>query len=370
MVTVGFFKSNSCRLTSLAKNLFVSLNPKPYSGILFASDGSNWVLDWEIRELSNIARGLGIPVRFSGELPFSLPRQAIFFSSKYILMNPKRYLSGSARIAFPYFHGDPRSGNKVFIECMNNLKKYHSRISCVQVSHAQGREMVLETGIDPSKVFLIPIGINRDYFPRQTPESRHAMREKYDVPHDAVVVGSFQKDGEGWGEGNDPKMIKGPDIFLKTVEILGAKVKNLCVLLSGPSRGYVKQGLERLKIPYRHHYLDDYPRIGELFQCLDLYIIASREEGGPKAVLESMCADVPLITTRVGQAVDLVRHRENGWMVDVEDAEGLAFWAEAALTDREGLRKVLDEGQRTAEKETYGAQAERWRQFFSRLVDV
>jgi glycosyltransferase involved in cell wall biosynthesis len=252
---------------------------------------------------------------------------------------------------------------------MDNLKRHHSKIHRIQVSQSQGRAMVLTTGIDPSKVFMIPIGINRGYFPRQTPESKRAMREKYDVPQSATVIGSFQKDGEGWGEGNEAKLIKGPDVFLKALEILKTKVKNLFVLLSGPSRGYIKQGLDRLKIPYRHQYLDDYPRIGELFQCLDLYIISSREEGGPKAVLESMSAGIPLVTTRVGQAVDLVRHEKNGWMVDTEDFEGLAFWAEKALTDGEGLQKILEEGQRTAEAESYVAQTERWGCFFQGFVD-
>ena len=34
-----------------------------------------------------------------------------------------------------------------------------------------------------------------------------------------------------------------------------------------------------------------------------------------------MATEVPLVTTRVGQALDLVRHGENGWIVDVEDVE-------------------------------------------------
>jgi len=357
------------RLASMIKNIPFSFLSKPYSSILLVSDGVNWSLDWDIRALAHISQGLGIPVRFSDNLPFSLPRQSIFYASKYILLNPKRYLFGSARVAFPYFHGDPESGDQIFVNCINNLKQHHSKISRVQVSNTQGKEMVLTTGIDSSKVFMIPIGINRDYFPSQTTESKQAMREKYDIPQSAVVIGSFQKDGLGWGEGNEPKLIKGPDFFLKALEILKTKVKNLFVLLSGPSRGYIKQGLDRLKIPYRHQYLDDYPRIGELFQCLDLYIISSREEGGPKAVLESMSAGIPLITTRVGQAVDLVRHEKNGWMVDTGDFEGLAFWAEKALTDGEGLQKILEEGQRTAETESYVNQVERWKYFFQGFVE-
>ena len=39
-----------------------------------------------------------------------------------------------------------------------------------------------------------------------------------------------------------------------------------------------------------------------------------------------MATRVPLVTTRVGQAADLVRHGENGWMVEPEDVDGLVEW--------------------------------------------
>ena len=110
-----------------------------------------------------------------------------------------------------------------------------------------------------------------------------------------MVIGSFQKDGKGWGEGNEPKLIKGPD-----------------VLLTGPARGYVKTGLESLKIPCKHLYLQDYREIGKYYQALDAYLVTSREEGGPKGVLESMASGIPLISTRVGQAQDLVKQGING----------------------------------------------------------
>ena len=103
------------RLASTIRSLPFSIISKPYSSILFVSDGANWVLDWEIKELVRIALGLSIPARVSSNLPFSLPRQSIFYASKYILLNPRRYLFGSARVAFPYFHGDPESGNRIFI---------------------------------------------------------------------------------------------------------------------------------------------------------------------------------------------------------------------------------------------------------------
>ena len=357
-------------MKALLQNLHYSLRKKAYTDVLFVSDGANWVLNWEILEVAKLARRFGVRTRLSGSIPVCLPRQAIFFASKYILRYPRRYLSAFTHVAFPYFHGYPDSGEPVAIECYNNLKRFHSKISRVQVSHSRMHDLILSTGIDPSKVFRIPIGINMAFFKRQTPESRNVMRNKYGIPQQAVVIGSFQKDGNGWGQGTTPKLIKGPDVFLKAVKIIRESIPEIFVFLSGPARGYVKKGLERLKIPYKHIYLNDYPEIGELYQCLDLYIVASREEGGPKAVLESMASGIPLVTTRVGQAMDMVKHGENGWVVDVDDAEGLAYRAGKALSDTVDMQRVLANALRTAQANTYEAQMGLWKEFFRGFVQT
>ena len=184
------------------------------------------------------------------------------------------------------------------------------------------------------------------------------------------ILGSFQKDGEGWGEGLEPKLVKGPDTFLEMVRILKGSVPELFVLLSGPARGYVKKGLGELKIPYKHVYLENYPEISQLYQCLDLYIIASRQEGGPKAILESMACRVPLVTTRVGQAMDLVKHEENGLMVEPEDSEALAFYAVKVLSDSTLRNCMTEKASITAGGNTYLAHVPLWKKFFTGFVDT
>jgi glycosyltransferase involved in cell wall biosynthesis len=122
-------------------------------------------------------------------------------------------------------------------------------------------------------------------------------------------------------------------------------------------------------VPYKHLYLSSYPEVGRLFQALDVYIVTSRQEGGPKAVLEAMASGVPLVTTRVGQAMDLVQHEGNGWMVDSEDVEGLAHWAEKAVRQRETTAGVLLQGRHTAEANSYESQFPLWRKFMEGFVN-
>jgi glycosyltransferase involved in cell wall biosynthesis len=340
---------------------------RPYSRLMLADDSPIWVLAWEMRELATLARRMG--VKLAGpEWADLAPRQVLFFASHFSLLLGESW-PRDHRVGTTYYHGKPGTGVPEFDASYESLRRNHSLIQRIQVSHTEMRDVVLGSGIAPEKVFLIPIGINLSFFPVQTLESRRQARARLGIPESAVVVGSFQKDGVGWGEGLEPKLIKGPDIFLKAVELLRTRVPELFVLLSGPARGYVKTGLESLGVPYRHLYLDSYPEVGQLFQALDVYIVSARQEGGPKAVLESMASGVPLVTTRVGQAMDLVRHNENGWMVESEDYEGLAYWAEQAVSRPDGLAAVLANGLLTAQANTYDSQFPQWLDFMQGFVN-
>jgi glycosyltransferase involved in cell wall biosynthesis len=104
-----------------------------------------------------------------------------------------------------------------------------------------------------------------------------------------------------------------------------------------------------------------------LFHALDAYIVASREEGGPKSILESMASGVPIISTRVGQAAALIRHGENGWLADVGDAAGLAHFTQRSLASDwlPGYRRAA---RQTAEANDYLMQTPQWLAFFDGLL--
>ncbi len=355
----------------IGKNIIkaASWNWKPYSRLILYGDDAGWVLDWEMRELRNISEQLGI--RLAAPLwKHAAQPQSIFFSNHFVLAKDDWLNLLPHRIGFSYFHGKPNTGDDLFDRFYKSLSIHHEKISRIQVSHSEMVDVAVATGIEPSKVFLIPIGINTDFFPFRTPEQKHTAREKLGIPHSAFVVGSFQKDGVGWGDGMEPKLIKGPDVFVETMKRLKNDIPELLVMLSGPARGYVKKGLEEAGIPYVHRYLRSYPDIAKLFQTLDLYVVASRQEGGPKAILESMATGVPLVTTRVGQAMDLVKHGENAYMTDVEDVDALASYSLKVYRSTEtDLQPMLVAGRKTAEANSYKSQIPMWAQFMKGFVE-
>jgi len=337
----------------------------PFSRLLLISDGGQWVIGREMRQLAGTARRLGIHVADARLLDYTR-HQSVFFGSHFNLLSG-RAVDFRNRIATAYFHGRPGSGEPAFDLAYRRLCDLREKIDRVQVSHTEMRDLVLEAGVRPERVFLIPIGIDIGQFPMRSDGDRAAARKELRIPDAAVVVGSFLKDGVGWEEGLRPKLEKGPDVFVQTLERLKARVPNLFVLLTGPARGFVRAGLERAGIPYRHDFVKDVSALATFYHALDLYLVTSRQEGGPKVLLESMASGVPIVTTRVGQAMDLVRHGENAWMVESEDVEGLAHWAGEALAGG-ASNAMLQKARATAEAHTYDAQLPLWQRFMTGFV--
>ncbi len=130
------------------------------------------------------------------------------------------------------------------------------------------------------------------------------LRTKYNLPQDSFIVGSFQRDTEGH-DLVSPKLSKGPDRFIKIIKNLSAD-KNIHVLLSGKRRNYVMTELEKLNIPYTYFEMVNQTSLNELYNCLDLYIVASRVEGGPQSIVECALSQTPIISTDVGIAPEIL----------------------------------------------------------------
>jgi glycosyltransferase involved in cell wall biosynthesis len=338
----------------------------PYSRLLLMSDAPSWVLAYEMEEVAGVARQLGIHTADPALWPY-VKHQSVFYASHLSLLSGDQWQQPN-RLGMAYMHGKPGTGHPEFDRTFDVLRRHHQRFDRIQATHREMHRVILESGVAPHKVALIPLGVNPALFPRVTPESRAAARRRFAIPDDARVIGSFQKDGVGWGDGAEPKLVKGPDVLLSVIERLRATVPNLFVMLSGPARGYVMAGLRRLNVAHTHAYIPDPRALAPLYHASDLCIVTSRQEGGPKAVLEAMSCGTALVSTRVGMATDLVCHGDNGWLADVEDVEALAHWSAQVLRDGAPL-SVRDRARATAEGHAFAMQVPLWDRFLAGFVE-
>ncbi|MEI6127315.1 MAG: glycosyltransferase family 4 protein [Pseudomonadota bacterium] len=56
--------------------------------------------------------------------------------------------------------------------------------------------------------------------------------------------------------------------------------------------------------------------MAEFYSSLDAYICASRTEGGPHPLLEASACGIPVISTMVGIAPELITHGDNGMLIE------------------------------------------------------
>jgi glycosyltransferase involved in cell wall biosynthesis len=155
------------------------------------------------------------------------------------------------------------------------------------------------------------------FFPIPKDDPRlQSLRDEWKVPSDAFLVGSFQRDTEG-SDLISPKLIKGPDIFLECVLLLREHMPNLHVVLAGPRRFWLRQKLAECGIPHtfigKDVHGDDIKfnvvsqqTINLLYNLVHVYLVTSRMEGGPQAILEASATGCKILSTAVGHVEDFL----------------------------------------------------------------
>lgn len=181
---------------------------------------------------------------------------------------------------------------------------FYERDGYVDVYHTVSHKTKeqLET-LTNKNIFVIPFWVNQDNF--YEIKNKDNLRKKYNISNSSFVVGSFQRDTEG-RDLISPKLSKGPDQFLKIILEMSKNNSKLEVLLTGKRRGYLIENFTKYNIPFHYHEMVEYDKLNEFYNLLDLYIVASRVEGGPRALFECAITRTPIISTDVGFASKLL----------------------------------------------------------------
>lgn len=301
-------------------------------GLYYVAPFVNWVLDWEAYYITRNVRerfGLAAQVVKSAK---DYSGQLVHYGSLWdILANIDAKHNRRNTVIGTIFHGQIESPE--FHDALDKVLHYQDRFARLHTASSIMYARLLEWGVHADKLINIPLGVDLERFKPAAPEARAARRAELGIPAGAFCIGSFHKDGQGMAEGLVPKLIKGPDVLVETLVQIHARHPEIFVLLSAPARGYVKQGLDAAGIPYVHVVEEDFHRIPRLFDALDAYVLASREEGGPKGVLESLASGVPFVGTRVGLVPDVITDGHDGLLSAIEDPAALAA----------GLERLIEE---------------------------
>ena len=246
-------------------------------------------------------------------------------------------LHRSNRLVVSWLHGGRHSDSPEIVAACAQLERHWRKVRRFIVPNSRTLQDVLECGVDPRIVSVIPNGVNTRLFqPCPDPAHRDEVRRMLGIPPGAFVIGSFQRDEDDAGA---PKFVKGPDVLVAALASAHRRTP-VHALLTGPTRRHVIEGLSRHGVPFTHAQQSALTNMSQMYHALDAYCVSSREEGGPAPLRESMASGVPVVSTRVGLAIDLIETGRNGFVVDVEDADGLARHMSQLADDAELGRRV------------------------------
>jgi glycosyltransferase involved in cell wall biosynthesis len=170
--------------------------------------------------------------------------------------------------------------------------------------------------VSSSKVDIVPNGINLARHAMS--ESALAVRESLGIPAGALVVGTLGRLVE----------VKRQDLLIRAFSTLGRQGRHagtwLLVVGDGPQRQPLEALARHLGVSGRTVFAGYQPQPERLLKAMDLFVLTSRHEGLPLALLEAWAAGLPVISSAVGAIPQTVLHGINGMLFPSGDWKRLA----------------------------------------------
>ncbi|PYQ49713.1 MAG: hypothetical protein DMF78_17565 [Acidobacteria bacterium] len=202
-----------------------------------------------------------------------------------------------------------------------------------RVVHVSARALARSRGADDGRCVLIPNGI--DLARRASPGARERLRAGMGVPSSVCVVTSVARLAAQ----------KGLDVLLAALADVPADDIRVWLAGEGPERPALEACAARLGLAARVSFLGRRDDVPDLLDATDVFVLPSRRETSPIALLEAMAAGRACVATDVGDCGTMLDGGRAGRVVAPGDARGLAAALGELATDG-ALRARLGEAAR------------------------
>jgi glycogen(starch) synthase len=292
-----------------------------------------------VRRLDGVAFLLSLPVRVARELRSFRPDVVLVqgaHEAAAVLLG-RAWARSPARVVLD-IHGDWRLATRMYGSGARRLlNPLADRVAAYAVRHADGvrtlsdftTALVRDAGAEPTAVF--PAFMDVELFLERPPEPLPEQPA-------ALFVGVLE-------------LYKNIDGLAAAWRLAAPRVENaeLRVVGTGARVGVVEQLLRDLPAQTRWvPELSSEEVAAELDRATCL-VLPSRREGLPRVVVEALCRGRPVVGANTGGTAELVRHGENGLLVDPEDTAALADALVRILSDRPFAERLADTARASAE---------------------
>lgn len=226
------------------------------------------------------------------------------------------------------------------------------------------REELKRINVHQEKICCIPNGVDVTRFCPASPSQRQQWRCDRDLHHDAVIVlfsGRFV-----------PR--KGLDLLFKAwSKVVKTEHSTQLVLL-----GSGKDQPDSIEYDGRQFVIDnniqnivfegEYLKPEDYLSIADIFVMPSRKEGMPNALLEAMSSGLAVVASNIGGITDLIENNVTGILFKPEDTEELSTKI-IQLIQNKNLRVSLGKNAREEiqKKFTFHQVAEKYTQIYQKL---
>lgn len=172
------------------------------------------------------------------------------------------------------------------------------------INQRQIPEFLIQAGVPADKILYIPaFYIDLNIF------RPLAVEKEYDL----VFAARLEKN-------------KGIGLLLQAISNVKIQLPSVKLLIigSGPLKAKLQDYVERGGLErnvFFSGWLETAHDVARSYSSAKIFINPSFNEGGPRVVLEAMACGLPVITTKVGLMLDLIKDGENGLLTDWDPSE-------------------------------------------------
>ena len=221
------------------------------------------------------------------------------------------------------------------------ISKYCTQV--IAVSHAVKEHWQKENTSEKIKVIYNGF----DYSPFYNNES--TLRKELNIEEDAVIIGTIGRISE-W---------KGQDYFLQIAGQISKSHNNIKFVIAGdtyPGNEYLIQSLnsiaEQEKIENSTFFLGFRKDVNNILHSFDIFVLPSiLPDPLPTVVLEAMAAGKPVIATKQGGSVEMIKNNETGYLIPIKEPKKAASIIKELIIDKNLRTKLGAAGQNRVEEQ-------------------
>lgn len=196
------------------------------------------------------------------------------------------------------------------------------------------------------QLHVIPLGFNLDRFLAITPGARRSAKAALGIGPDTVAIATVGR----------LTAIKQHSLFLEMAGLLSVRADRFTFLVVGDGelRAELEAQATALGLGSRLRFLGWRGDLDNIYAATDIFVLTSRNEGTPVALIEAMASGVASVSTDVGGVKDVMTGPDLGSLVRFGDPAALAEEV-SRLAEAPDRRAAIGEAGRASVRERFHA---------------